>query len=179
MFHLLLLDFCAKSKWLYGDAAWLNVAKSLLSDGSLSMVIYRCMMCTNKYPVLFAITFVLLKLNSFLCGAVIGRGAVFGSPFVILHSVGIVINSKVVGGRDVYLESGVVIGETKRGCPLLGNDIFIGSGAKIIGSVSVGNNVTIGANAVVNASFPDNVVVAGVPAKIVRRKTLLENRASG
>jgi serine O-acetyltransferase len=128
----------------------------------------------NKYVITKPLAAVLLKIMTILCSAVIGRGAAFGNRFIILHSVGIVINSKVRGGENIVLESGVVIGEEKKGCPVLGNDIFIGSGAKIFGAITIGNNVTIGANAVVNKSLPDNAVAVGVPARIIRYNLPLE-----
>ena len=54
--------------------------------------------------------------------------------------------------------------------PIIGDNCFIGPGAKLFGRISIGNNVAIGANSVVNKSFPDNVTIAGVPAKIVNHK---------
>jgi serine O-acetyltransferase len=52
--------------------------------------------------------------------------------------------------------------------PVIGNDLFISTGAKIIGNVKVGNSCVIGANAVVLKDVPDNCVVAGIPAKIIK-----------
>lgn len=53
------------------------------------------------------------------------------------------------------------------GAPRLGDNVYIGPGAKIFGPIEIGDNVAIGANAVVNKSFPDSVTIAGVPAKII------------
>ena len=168
-------DFKAKALWLYGDCAKMQVLRAFLSDASLCMLLYRSMSFFNRYIITKPVAAVILKIISILCGAVFGAGARFGNKFVILHSVGIVINSKVRGGENIVLESGVVIGEEKRGCPVLGNNIFIGSGAKIFGAITIGNNVTIGANAVVNKSLPDNAVAVGVPARIIRFKTISES----
>jgi serine O-acetyltransferase len=52
--------------------------------------------------------------------------------------------------------------------PTIGDNVTIGAGAKVLGGINIGDNVTIGANAVVTKSLPDNVVAAGVPAKIIR-----------
>ncbi|RJP77263.1 MAG: serine acetyltransferase [Desulfobacteraceae bacterium] len=135
------------------------------------MILFRLSDFLNRYFVTRIFSAILVKANTFLCGAVIGRGASFDKNFVILHSVGVVINSRVKGGRDIVIESGVVIGEEKSKCPMLGSNIFIGSGAKIFGDITIGDNVTIGANAVVNKSIPSDVVVAGVPAAVVRHKS--------
>ena len=56
---------------------------------------------------------------------------------------------------------------SRKGFPTLGDNVYVGPGAKVIGSVKVGNNVAIGANAVVTHDVPDNAVVAGVPARII------------
>lgn len=58
--------------------------------------------------------------------------------------------------------------------PKIGNDVYIAKGAIVIGGISIGNNVTIGANAVVTKPVPDNAIVAGVPAKILRIKDEVE-----
>jgi serine O-acetyltransferase len=53
------------------------------------------------------------------------------------------------------------------GAPRLGNNVYVGPGSKLFGNITIGNNVAIGANAVVNTDVPDNVTVGGVPAKII------------
>ena len=52
--------------------------------------------------------------------------------------------------------------------PVIGNNVYIATGAKILGPIKIGNNVTIGANAVVINDVPDNVIVAGIPARIIK-----------
>lgn len=168
---MLIQDLKAKALWLYGETSLPKVARAAVSDATLCMLLYRLMFFCNNYFVTKIFAMIICKINALLCGAVIGKGARFGSGFVILHSVGIVINTRVRGGKNIYLESGVVIGETKRGCPVLGDNIFIGSGAKIVGDIYIGDNVTIGANAVVVKSVKSNTVVGGVPAQIIRKKT--------
>jgi serine O-acetyltransferase len=88
----------------------------------------------------------------------------------ITHYGTIIINKNVKIGKQCTLNAEINIGEHKGGCPQIGNNCYIGPGAKLFGNITIGNNVEIGANAVVNKSCPDNVVIAGVPAKIVRYK---------
>jgi len=176
---MILNDLKAKAKWLYGDDSSGRLLRACLSDATLSLLLYRGMFYCSRNKVLKPIAAVLCKLNAILCGAVIGRGARFGKGFVILHSVGVVVNTRVVGGENILLESGVVVGETKRGCPVLGSNIFIGSGAVVVGDIMIGSNVTIGANAVVTKDVPDNVVVGGVPARILRHKDPSETALVG
>ena len=58
-------------------------------------------------------------------------------------------------------------GGNRAGYPTIGNNVFIGCGAKILGKVSIGNNVIIGANSVVTKDIPDNAIAVGVPAHII------------
>lgn len=161
-------DYSFKAFWNYNSRTPKSILQAVLSDGSLCMFFFRSMSFLNRFYCTKLLAALVGKLNIFFCGTVIGRNAQFGKRLVILHSVGIVINSKVKGGENICIESGVVIGEEKGHCPILGSNIFIGSGAKIFGNITIGNNVKIGANAVVNKSVPDNVTVAGIPARIVK-----------
>ena len=60
------------------------------------------------------------------------------------------------------------------GVPTIGDNVYMAKGSIIMGGITIGNNVTIGANAVVNKPVPDNAVVAGVPARILRIKEINE-----
>jgi serine O-acetyltransferase len=121
------------------------------------------------------------KLNTTFGGAIIGRGAEFGPGFVLIHADGVVINGNVKGGTNVHIEHQVTIGAERRQSPILGNDVFIGAGAKIVGPVKIGDGARIGANAVVVHDVPPHTTVVGIPAKPVRRReeALGEGAASG
>lgn len=94
-----------------------------------------------------------------------------GSGFYIGHFGGIVVsyNSKI--GKNCNISQGVTLGEANRGrnigYPTIGDNVYIGPGAKIVGAVKVGNNAAIGANCVVTRDVPDNAVVGGSPAKVI------------
>lgn len=94
-----------------------------------------------------------------------------GKGFYIGHFGGIVVNGGTVIGKNCNISQGVTIGQANRGprkgCAIIGDNVYIGPGAKIVGHVNIGNNVAIGANAVVTKDVPDNAVVAGVPARII------------
>lgn len=94
-----------------------------------------------------------------------------GPGFYIGHFGGIFINSRCKIGKNCNMSHGVTLGITMRGknkgCPTIGDDVYIGPGAKIIGLVKVGNRAAIGANCVVTKDVPDNAVVVGVPGKII------------
>ena len=94
--------------------------------------------------------------------------------FYIGHFGYIVVNPTVKIGSNCNISQGCVIGEggrgSLRGTPVIGNQVYIAPGAKIFGPITIGDNVAVGANAVVNDSIPDNAVVVGIPGKIVSYK---------
>ncbi|MCX7591402.1 MAG: serine acetyltransferase [Kiritimatiellae bacterium] len=166
LFRLIASDIRCKAEWLYGSAGRRNLWKALLTDGTVAMILYRFMQASYKAR-LGLLAMVFNKLNVLLSRCVIGRGADFGPEFVLIHSLGVVINSSVRGGRRILVEHLVTIGAEKNEAPVLGDNVFIGAGAKILGGVKIGNNVKIGANAVVVDDIPDNCTAVGIPAKVV------------
>ena len=101
-----------------------------------------------------------------------------GAGLYFPHTVGTVIGARKIG-QNALIYQGVTIGAKHidigfdpSSRPLIGNDVTIGSGAKILGGIEIGNNVSIGANAVVTKSLPDHVVAVGIPAKIIRTNTV-------
>lgn len=84
------------------------------------------------------------------------------------------INGKSIIGNNCNISQGVTLGVANRGkyegCPKLGDNIFIGPGAKILGAVTIGNNVAIGANCVVIKDIPDNSVVVGIPGRVISQE---------
>lgn len=94
---------------------------------------------------------------------------VFG-PGVHIYAYGtIIVNPGARIGKNCIIYPGVTIGgRAFDGCPVIGDNVFIGLGAKVIGKVNVGNNVIIAPNAVVTHDVPDNAIVGGIPAKIIK-----------
>lgn len=94
-----------------------------------------------------------------------------GSGFYISHFGGIFVHNRVTIGKNCNISQGVTIGRTNRGPreghPRLGDNVYIGAGAKIIGQVEIGDNAAIGANCVVTKDVPDNAVVVGVPGRVI------------
>lgn len=167
LFALMGSDLRAKAIWLYGGLSRRNLLKALLTDGTFAMIVYRLMQVSHRRRLVpFAMIF--NKINVVLGGCTIGRGASFGPGFVLVHSRGIVINTGVVGGSDVKLEHGVTIGAEAGEVPSVGDNVFVGAGAKIIGKARIGNGAKIGANAVVLDEIPDGATAVGIPARVVK-----------
>lgn len=162
-------DLRQKALWCHESASPAAIFKTLLSDGTAAMITYRLMQWSRRWK-LAPFEMLFNKINVVFSNCIIGRGAEFKSGFVLIHSTGVVINGGVRGGSNVRVEHQVTIGAERRQCPVIGNDVFIGAGAKIIGSVSIGDGAKIGANAVVVNDVPPHCTVVGIPARIVRRR---------
>jgi len=146
----------------YGDKH--SMIRIILADGTLANVLYRLQSALVRWH-LTPLALLAHWFNKWLNGCVIGVHAQFGPGLVLIHPIGVVINSAVKGGRNVRIESGVVIGENRGRFPVLGDDLFIGSGAKIIGEVVLGTGARVGANAVVLRDVAPGTTVVGIPAK--------------
>jgi serine O-acetyltransferase len=109
------------------------------------------------------------KRLSILLGFTFPRNA-FGPGLSIAHYGSIVVNGNARIGRNCRIHSDVNIGETNGGAPTIGDDAYIGPGAKIFGAITIGDGVAIGANAVVNRDVPSGVTIGGVPAKVISQR---------
>ena len=95
---------------------------------------------------------------------------VFGAGLSIAHYGSIIVNPNCKVGKNCRIQSGVVIGATNgnKKCPTIGDNCYIGTGAKIVGDIELKDSIAIGANAVVTKSFDaSNVTLGGIPAKII------------
>lgn len=97
-----------------------------------------------------------------------------GKGFVIGHLGGTVINPNAVLGNNIEIMNGVLIGRERRGkrcgSPTIGNRVFIGSNAAIVGKINIGDDVLIAPNAYVNCDVPDHSIVIGNPCKIIAKE---------
>lgn len=167
-------DIRAKARWCYETDSAKAVLQTLCTDGTMAMVLYRLMQWSRRWR-LAPLEMVFNKLNAIFCQCIIGRGASFGPQFVLIHSQGVVINGNVTGGSRVFIEHQVTIGAERRQSPVLGDDVFVGAGAKIIGSVTIGDGAKIGANAVVVRDVPPDATAVGVPARSVQKDLNVES----
>jgi serine O-acetyltransferase len=112
--------------------------------------------------------------QSIRTGIQINPGATIGPGLYIPHFGGIVVNPQTVIGSNCYLSHNVLIGKVhagkRAGVPTVGDDVFIGTGAVLLGNIQVGNNAAIGVNSVVIDDVPADVMVAGAPARVVAQR---------
>jgi serine O-acetyltransferase len=121
---------------------------------------------------------ILSSIVRFWTGIEIHPGARIGRRFFIDHGMGVVIGETTEIGDDVLVFQGVTLGGTgnERGKrhPTLGNNVVVGSGAKVLGSIRIGDHVKIGAGSVVVRPVPDYSTVVGIPGRVVRMRGAVE-----
>lgn len=120
---------------------------------------------------LFPFTWLILRHYELKYGISISYQTQIGSGLFIGHFGGIVVNQYAVIGKNCNLSHQVTLGKAnrgdKKGFPVIGDNVYIGPGAKIIGKIKIGDNAAIGANCVVTKDVPNYGVVVGIPGKVI------------
>lgn len=151
--------------WVFG--------KALFAPQVHVVVLFRFAHALAQTP-LRPLAFVLRTIGLVWSGAEIHPDAQLAPGFALAHSSGVMIGKEVRAGIDFRIYPGAVLGEPGRGSaqyanfPTFGDHVTIGAHAVVLGNVHVGDGSVVGANSVVIRDVPDNTVVAGSPAKIVR-----------
>lgn len=124
---------------------------------------------TIVMPVCRAVYIVFSRFSEIITGIRVAPRARIGPGLYIGHADGVVVGGGVVMGSNCNIQQGVTIGTSSRGerqgSPTIGNRVYFGPGAKVFGSIRVGDDVAIGANAVVTKSLPQRAVAVGIPAR--------------
>jgi serine O-acetyltransferase len=144
----------------------------LLYSGLHAILIHRLAHLCYRAKLRFLARFI-SQTARFLTGIEIHPGAEIGSGLFIDHGMGVVIGETTAIGENCVLFHNVTLGGTgkhkRKRHPTLGSNVFVGTGAIILGPVQIGNNVRIGANTFIYmCDVPDNATVVGTPGKIVR-----------
>jgi serine O-acetyltransferase len=113
----------------------------------------------------------ILRHQKYKYGIAIHEQTRIGPGLFIGHFGGIVVHAETVIGKNCNLSHDVTLAMTnrgpRRGYPTLGDHVYVGPGARILGKVTVGDHVAIGANCVVTKDVPDNAVVVGIPGRVI------------
>lgn len=155
--------------------------RDLLRPGFWALVVYRFgawryrikpRLLRAPLYVVYKAAFVLIQM---LSGIELPCEVKLGRRFRIEHHSDIIINGKAEFGDDVVVRNGVTVGVRHTNvleAPVIGNRVDIGAGAKILGPIRIGDDVVVGANAVVITDVPSNSIAIGVPAQIRPRKAV-------
>lgn len=144
----------------------------------LQRIAHRLWKLGLRYPARFISWFARLVTN-----IDIHPGATLGRRFFIDHGAGVVIGETAEIGNDVTLYHGVTLGGTTwnkgKRHPTLGDGVVIGAGAKILGAITLGDQVRVGANSVVVKDVPARKTVVGIPGKVVTRLEAVDENSLG
>lgn len=125
----------------------------------------------NKYNPIYIFSWLCYRHLKIKYGFELEQNCNVGYGLLIVHLGGIKINEKAVIGNNCTLFSGCVIGSIRdgkrKGSPVLGDDVYVGVNAAIVGGINIGNDVVIAPNSFVNVDVPSHSVVFGNPAQIV------------
>lgn len=165
----------------YGEDTSIKKLISTLIKKSAFRFIYvfrKCQYHINRNKIRFIIyKFFLIRYKS-KYGYQIPIDVRIGKGMLIDHLGSVIINKDVIIGDLITINSSVTIGQTnrglKKGSPTIGNKVWIGANAVIVGKIVIGNNVLIAPNSYVNTDVPDNSVVIGNPAKIIHKENATE-----
>lgn len=118
-------------------------------------------------------------INRLLFAVWLPSSATIGKNFKLGYGgLGIVIHFNTVIGDNCLVAQNVTIGRNFKDTkvPIIGNDVYIGTGSVVFGEITIGNNVIIGSNSVINKSIPDNCTVVGNPMRIIEKNRKLNYR---
>ena len=155
-----------------GRGFWMALFDSLLFDSGFQALVAHRMahaLVRHGVPVLPAVC---RRWAIAACGVDILPRADLGGGCIIAHGIGLVIGGRTVIGEDCTLLHGVTLGEARfdeLDCPRLGDRVTVGAGSIVLGGIAIGDDVLIGAGSVVVSDVPPGTVVAGVPARELKR----------
>ncbi len=156
----------------FSDSSRSKLYLLLTTQGAWAMFVYRFGHLSslkykknNLYVINMTIWYVLNKIVEITAGISIHYKADIGERFMISHFGNIIIDAGAIIGDDCSIRQGVTIGNGPiQGSPKIGNNVYIGTSAVLIGGINIGDNSKIGALAMVNKSFPESSIIVGVPA---------------
>lgn len=172
--------FLVDIKYLHPEIGFFSILKKcILNSGMLAVVLFRISQYLNEKKFLWRLSPYVFRMNQILTGFECHIGAKIDEGLFIPHSQNIVIGQDVVIGRNVTIYNGVTFGaktmkkldpqfgDEKSRYPIVGDNVVIFSGAKLIGHIQIGKNAIVGANSVVLKDIPEGKTAVGIPAKLV------------
>lgn len=156
------------------DPAATNILEVLCCyPGLHALILHRIAHKLRRWKIPF-IPRLISGFSRFITGIEIHPGATIGRKFFIDHGMGVVIGETTIIGNNVLVYQGVTLGgtgkESGKRHPTLKDNVVVGSGAKVLGNITIGSNVRVGAGSVVINDVPDDSTVVGIPGRIVMHK---------
>jgi serine O-acetyltransferase len=152
---------------LGGPGAEAPVRTALAQDSFPILVTWR-MRCGARRLRIPLLNHLLRRVQTAVFGIELGNDITLGRGVFFVHPVGIVVGGRAqVGDRVRFMGSNTVGTARDEGWPTIEDDVVVGSGARVLGSIRVGRGAVIGANAVVLTDVPAGSVVVGIPARVV------------
>lgn len=170
-----------KDFYRYGikDIGLLGLVKAYKIPGAIFMYFHRIAHENKKNSIKGALSRIILRYLSYKFGFQIPVSVKIGEGFYIGHFGTVVISPYAVIGKNCNIAHGVTIGRisngNRKGTPKIGDFVWIGTNAIIVGNINIGNNILIAPGAFVNVNVPDNSMVIGNPGQII----LKDNPADG
>lgn len=138
-----------------------------VQDSFLILLLWR-LRCGARRHRIPGVNTLLRRLQTTVFGIELGNGITLGHGVFFAHPIGVVVGGDArIGDRVRFMGSNTVGTAKDNGCPVIGDDVVLGAGARVLGPVSVGRNAVIGANAVVLSDIPPDSVAVGMPARVV------------
>lgn len=181
MFDNIRADIALKQEWfLKGEGGLVRKLRVWIEPGTLAVVTYRYGFWVRsvRVPVLrgvLLVPYALAKLIVVVVGQIyISSHCPIGKGLVIHNFSGIFLRPERMGKNCIVFQ-GVTVGHLRhtkgrRSGPSIGDNVFLGAGCKVLGDVTIGNNVVVGANSLVITSVPDDCTMVGVPARAIPTK---------
>lgn len=173
--HLIVLRFSSKRNLIYEDSVQWHKLRPMHTNKVNLVYISKMLIFNKSYRKQFYYRIGSIRhLISFLLPAsfedfVEGNDHI-GGGLVIVHFYGVAINKYARIGKNCTILHHTLIGFSKGGVPIIGDNVHIGVGAQIFGKIKIGNNVKIGAGATVFQDVPDNCTVVGSKPRIIENK---------
>ncbi len=159
------------------DPAIKSGIEVLLYSSFWALLFYRPAHMLYKWHLYF-LARLISQIARLLTGIEIHPGATIGEGIFIDHGMGVVIGETCEIGNNVTIYQGVTLGGTGKDVgkrhPTIGDNVMVGSGAKVLGPIVIGNNSKIGAGSVVLKDVPEDSTVVGIPGRAVKRSTLYD-----
>ena len=147
-----------------------DLFKLLLTNPGFTYIFFFRKCQNSRYKILKLFFKIILRILMIFYQFQIPVDTLIGPGFYIGHFGSIVINPKAILGKNINIANGVTIGQENRGkrkgTPVIGDEVWIGTNSVIVGNIKIGNNVLIAPNSYVNFDVPDNSIVIGNPGKI-------------